>query len=75
MKKFLVIKHENTSDFFHSVIKADDLDDASTKFKESNDYEAKKSYFIYPLVNYSFDDDNRIVVPENTPSSYIFAVK
>jgi hypothetical protein len=75
MKKFLVIKYEAFSDFFHKVVKADSLEDASTKFTNSNDYEANKAYFIYPLVNYSFDENNRVVVPENTPCNFIFAIQ
>ncbi|MFP7474243.1 hypothetical protein SFC55_24985 [Niallia taxi] len=75
MKNFLVIKHETFSDFFHSVIKADSLDEASKKFIVSNDYESTKGYFIFPLVNYSFDENNRISVPENTPRRFVLAVQ
>ena len=75
MKNFLVIKHETFSDFFHSVIKAESLDDASTKFITANDYEATKGYVIYPLVNYSFDENSRVSVPENTPSRFVFGVQ
>ncbi|MFP9131285.1 hypothetical protein [Niallia sp. BSM11] len=57
------------------VIKAESLDDASTKFIASNDYDATKGYIIHPLVNYSFDENNRISVPENTPSRFVFAVQ
>lgn len=75
MKNFLVIKHDTFSDFFHSVIKTESLDDASTKFIASNDYEASMAYSVYPLVNYTFNENYRVSVPENTPSSFVFTVQ
>jgi hypothetical protein len=75
MKKFLVIKRTDTADYFHSIIKGDSLDDAAERFEESNEYDHSTTYFIYPLVDYSFNENKRIVVPPLTKMKIICSFK
>ncbi|WP_209124465.1 hypothetical protein [Alkalihalobacillus sp. BA299] len=75
MKKFLVIKRTDNADYFHSVIKAESLDNAAEIFEESSEYDHLTTYFIYPLVDYSFNENNRIIVPPNTKMKIIRAFK
>ena len=75
MKKFLVIKSSDNADYFHSIIRGNSLDAAANCFEESCEYDHSTTYFIYPLVAYSFDENNRIVVPPNTKMKLIYSFK
>jgi hypothetical protein len=75
MKKFLVIKVEEDADYFHSIIQAESLKDASNTFGDSEEYKVGTIYEIYPLVDYYFNENKRLVVPPNTEFSAIQAFK
>lgn len=74
MKKFLVIRTFENKDYFHSIIKSSELQSASDIFREQLDESPVEEgvYQISPLVDYHFDENHRIVIPEGTDIELIF---
>lgn len=70
MNKYLVIKSEDGVDLFHSIVKEVDFEAAGKTLQDSlheveDDF--NRTYKIFPLVEYEFDEKQKVVVPPGTP--------
>ncbi|MCM3443993.1 MULTISPECIES: hypothetical protein [Metabacillus] len=73
IKKFIVVKCTAEKDYLHSIIKANNINEAAEKLSE--EIEKGIVYRLYPLVNFYFDDKGRIVLPEGTKSQMIMSLE